>query len=102
LGLWCSKVRVAGRDYAFKLMSPEFLDSLFKVRKQYFLRGEPSEIGRGKTAFFIAKFKDDPAYKRYMLVGQALVKDVSRIVPTDKYYTFAVQNNWNFVIDLMT
>ena len=93
-------MRIAGRDYVFKLMSPEFLDSLFNVRKQYFLRGEPSEIGRNKTAFFVAKFKKDPSYKRYMLVGQARVKDVSRIRPTDNNHAFAAENGWNFVIDL--
>ena len=93
-------MRIVGRDYIFKLMSPEFVESLFDVRRRYFLGGMPSEIGKNKTAFFVAKFqKSDDLFKQYTLVGEGKVKDVTRIIPLDKDYGFAVKNRWSYVID---
>lgn len=95
-------MRIAGRDYVFKLMSPEFVESLFESRRRYFLGGMPSEIGKNKTAFFVAKFRKSELYKDYTLVGEGRIKDVSKIIPVDSDYKFAIQNNWPYVIDFET
>jgi hypothetical protein len=93
-------MKIAGRDYIFKLMSPEFLDSLFNIRKRYFLGGEPSWIAKGKTTFFVAKFKKSEVYKQYTLVGEGQIEDGHEVSAGDKDYSFAIQNDWPYVIEL--
>ena len=92
-------MRLVGSDYIFKLMSPDFVESLFNVRKRYFLGGEPSEISKGKIAYFVAKFKKSDLYKQYTLVGEGRIKAGYQIAPGDKDYAFATQNSWQYVIE---
>jgi hypothetical protein len=80
-------------------MSPEFVDSLFYIRKRYFLRSEPSEISKGKTSYFIIKFKKSEIYKQYTLIGEGQIRDCYQVVPGDKDYAFAIQNDWQYVIE---
>ena len=90
----------AGRDYIFKLMSPEFVDSLFNLRRRYFLRGTPSELMKGNAVFFVAKFpKSQQVHKEYDLIGDGKVKAVGRLEQTDRDYEFATGNGWRFVVD---
>ncbi len=44
-------MRVVGRDYVLKIADQEFYNSVFNIRKRYFMTGRPTEIGRGNTVF---------------------------------------------------
>jgi hypothetical protein len=92
-------MQIVGREYIFKLMSPEFVESLFKIRKRYFLGGEPSKTSKGKTIYFVAKFMNSQIYKEYTLVGEGQITAGYRVSPGDRDYAFAMQNNWPYVID---
>lgn len=80
-------------------MSPDFLTSFFEIRKRYFIGGEPSEIGKGEDRIFRCKFPKSKLYSDYTLVGEGRVERVYRLLSSDKDYSFASSNGWNFVID---
>lgn len=88
-------MRVVGRDYILKIANQEFYDSVFNVRKRYFMTGKPTEMGRGNTVLFVMK-KGDAAY---IIVGDGKVSGVRILEPFDKDYTFASEHDWKFVVE---
>lgn len=88
-------MRVVGRDYILKIADQEFYDSVFNIRKRYFMVGKPTEIGRGNTVLFVMKRLD----AAYIVVGDGKVSEVRRLEPFDKDYTFASEYGWKFVVE---
>lgn len=65
-------MRVVGRDYILKIADQEFYNSVFNIRKRYFMVGKPTEIGRGNTVLFVMKRLD----AAYIVVGDGKVSEV--------------------------
>jgi hypothetical protein len=90
-------MRKAGSDYVFKILNKEFFESVFRVRKKYYVRGEPSELGEGNTIYFVMKSEEGG---KYLLVGEGVCTYVGELHPSDRGYDFATSHNWNYVVEL--
>lgn len=88
-------MRVVGRDYILKITDQEFYDSVFNIRKRYFMTGKPTEIGRGNTVLFVMK-KGDAVY---IVVGDGRVSGVRRLEAFDKDYAFVSEYGWKFLVE---
>jgi hypothetical protein len=90
-------MRIVGNDYIFKLLNQEFFESVFRLRKRYFMKGEPSELGKGSRAYFVMKYEKG---SRYLLLGEGVCAGGSVLYSSDEGYDFARRNGWDYVVDL--
>jgi hypothetical protein len=90
-------MRKVGSDYVFKILNREFFESVFRVRKKYYVRGKPSELGRGNIIYFVMKSEESG---KYLLVGEGVCTYVGELHPFDSGYDFAISHNWNYVVEL--
>jgi hypothetical protein len=90
-------MRKVGGDYVFKILNKEFFESVFRIRKKYYVRGEPSELGKGNTIYFVMKSEESG---KYLLVGEGVCTYVGKLHPFDSGYDFAISHNWNYVVEL--
>jgi len=90
-------MRRIGSDYVFKILNQEFFESVFRVRKKYYIRGNPSELGKGNTIYFVMKNEESG---KYLLVGEGVCVNVTPLNPFDKGYDFATKYGWDYVVEL--
>jgi len=90
-------MRIIGSDYVFKILNQEFFESVFRVRKKYYMRGKPSELGKGNTIYFVMKSEESG---KYLLVGEGVCINVDTLNPFDKGYDFATKYGWDYVVEL--
>lgn len=88
-------MRKVGKDYVFKILNQEFFESVFKLRRRYFLKGEPSELGEDNTAYFVMKKE-----VKYFLVGEGVCVRGLKVHPADEAYEFARKHGWDYAIQL--
>lgn len=89
---------IVGRDYILKILNQEYIRSVFDVRKKYFVSGEPRELGKNSTIFFVMK---NPETKEYDLVGEANPTFVGPLVVRNRDEDdFSEEHGWRFVIEL--
>ncbi len=89
--------RIIGSDYVFKILNQEFFESVFRVRKKYYMRGKPSELGKGNTIYFVMKSEESG---KYLLVGEGVCVNVDTLNPFDKGYDYATRHKWDYVVEL--
>ncbi|MEM4311102.1 MAG: hypothetical protein QXX95_01780 [Nitrososphaerales archaeon] len=89
-------MRIVGRDHIFKILNEEYYESVFNIRKKYFLSRKPKEIGKGSNVYFIIKNKKDG---NYYIVGEGKVSNLRPVQEGEKDYEFAFEHNWKFVTE---
>ncbi len=89
-------MRIIGSDYVFKILNQEFFESVFRVRKKYYMRGKPSELGKGNTIYFVMKSEESG---KYLLVGEGVCVNVDTLNPFDNGYDFATKYGWDYVVE---
>ena len=86
-----------GKDHVFKILNQEFFESVFRVRRKYYMKGEPSELGKGNKIYFVMKSAKDG---KYLLVGEGICADGGSLHPFDKDYDFATEHKWDYLVEL--
>lgn len=79
--------------YVFGILNDEFEDSVFKVRRKYFVAMKPGFLGPGSINFFVRRLGEKKCF-----VGEGLVDSIRRLEEYERDYEFASQHGWRFVI----
>jgi len=90
-------MRIVGSDYVFKILNQEFFESVFRVRRRYYMSGEPSELGKGSKIYFVMKSEEG---SKYLLIGEGLCAGGNTLHPFDEGYEFARRYGWDYVVYL--
>ena len=90
-------MRKVGSDYVFKILNQEFFESVFRIRRRYYMKGEPSELGKGNKIYFVMKSKESG---KYLLLGEGVCADGYALHPSDEGYDFAMKYKWDYVVQL--